>query len=140
MFQNIIVAIDTVEPSSWLKALPAAIELAKAHDGRLTVATVVPDTEAAVQAEWSIVAFRTLIDTAHTHLASLIDQYPEARGATIEIGTGNVWRGIVGIARTAAADLIVLASHRPGMKDYLIGANAVHVVRHAPCSVLVVRD
>lgn len=140
MFRNIIVAIDTVEPSSWAKALPSAIELAKAHDGRLTLATIVPNAEATVQAEWSVIAFRKLVDAAHTHLLALTDQYPEARGATIEVGAGNVWRGIIGIAAAADADLIVLASHRPGMKDYLIGANAVHVVRHAPCSVLVIRD
>lgn len=34
----------------------------------------------------------------------------------------------------------MLASHRPGTRDNLIGANAVHVVRHTPCSVLVVRE
>ncbi len=37
------------------------------------------------------------------------------------------------------ADLIVMASHRPEMKDYLLGSNAGHIVLHAPCSVFVVR-
>lgn len=37
-------------------------------------------------------------------------------------------------------DLIVLSSHRPEMRDYLIGPNAARVVRHAKQSVLVVRD
>jgi nucleotide-binding universal stress UspA family protein len=37
------------------------------------------------------------------------------------------------------ADLIVVGSHRPAMKDYLLGTNAARVVRHAHCSVLVVR-
>ncbi len=37
-------------------------------------------------------------------------------------------------------DLIVMASHRPALKDYLLGPNAARVVRHANCSVLVVRD
>jgi nucleotide-binding universal stress UspA family protein len=36
--------------------------------------------------------------------------------------------------------VIVLASHRPELKDYLLGPNAARVVRHAKCSVLVVRD
>jgi nucleotide-binding universal stress UspA family protein len=46
------------------------------------------------------------------------------------------------VLKTAAdieADLIVMASHRPEMGDYLIGANASRVVRHAEVSVLVVR-
>ncbi|MBT6187404.1 MAG: universal stress protein, partial [Rhodospirillales bacterium] len=31
-------------------------------------------------------------------------------------------------------------SHRPALKDYLLGPNAAQVVRHADVSVLVVRD
>jgi nucleotide-binding universal stress UspA family protein len=38
------------------------------------------------------------------------------------------------------ADLIVVGSHRPVMSDYLLGSNAKTIVRHAQCSVLVVRD
>ncbi len=33
-----------------------------------------------------------------------------------------------------------IGSHRPELKDYLLGPNAARVVRHANCSVLVVRD
>lgn len=58
----------------------------------------------------------------------------------LRVGSGAIGGGILDLARDIGADLIVLASHRPGAKDYLIGANAVHVVRHAPCSVLVVRE
>jgi nucleotide-binding universal stress UspA family protein len=36
--------------------------------------------------------------------------------------------------------MIVMASHRPELKDYLLGPNAARVVRHAECSVLVVRN
>jgi nucleotide-binding universal stress UspA family protein len=38
------------------------------------------------------------------------------------------------------ADLIVLAAHRPELKDYLLGPNASRVVRHAKCSVYVIRE
>ena len=37
------------------------------------------------------------------------------------------------------ADLIIIGSHRPAMSTYLLGSNATTVVRHAGCSVLVVR-
>ena len=37
------------------------------------------------------------------------------------------------------ADLIVVGSHRPTMATYLLGSNAKTIVRHAKCSVLVVR-
>jgi hypothetical protein len=45
----------------------------------------------------------------------------------------------LGVAEEAGADLVVVGSHRPAMKDYLLGTNAARVVRHARCSVLVAR-
>ena len=53
---------------------------------------------------------------------------------------GGIGGGILHLAEQLEADLIVLASHRPEMRDWLIGANAARVVRHARCSVLVVRE
>ena len=46
---------------------------------------------------------------------------------------------ILDLAEKIGADLIVMASHRPELKDYLLGPNAARVVRHAECSVMVVR-
>jgi universal stress protein F len=50
------------------------------------------------------------------------------------------YAGILGVAEEAGADLIVVGSHRPAMRDYLFGATASRVVRHANCSVLVARE
>ena len=86
-----------------------------------------------------MVGYRLMLDNARTRLATSAEQFPSVAGAQIEVGSGSIWRGIVEMASQAEADLIILASHRPAMKDYLLGANAVSVVRHAPCSVLVVR-
>ncbi len=38
------------------------------------------------------------------------------------------------------ADLIVMSSHRTGLRTYFLGSIAGHVVRYAACSVLVVRQ
>jgi nucleotide-binding universal stress UspA family protein len=50
------------------------------------------------------------------------------------------WDEIVGIAREdRAIDLIVLGTHgRTGIRRALIGSVAERVVRHAPCTVMVV--
>ena len=48
--------------------------------------------------------------------------------------------GGLSVAKQISCDLIVMASHRPGAKDFLLGPNAARVVRHANCSVTVVRD
>lgn len=139
MFDSIVVPVDTREPTTWSAILPAALSMARMYESRLTLCTVVPDLHAMMEAEWSAIGYRQMVDTAREQLASLVASYPDLAAAKIEVGSGSVWRGIIDIATRAEADLIVLSSHRPAMKDYLLGANAVSVVRHASCSVMVVR-
>lgn len=52
---------------------------------------------------------------------------------------GHSGRTILDWAEANAVDCIVIASHRPGLQDYLLGSTAGRVVRHARCSVHVVR-
>jgi nucleotide-binding universal stress UspA family protein len=48
---------------------------------------------------------------------------------------------LVDFARRAQADLLVVGSHgRTGLSKLLLGSVASHVVTHAPCSVLVVKQ
>ncbi|MEP4431527.1 MAG: universal stress protein, partial [Hyphomicrobiales bacterium] len=55
------------------------------------------------------------------------------------IAHGNIYEEIIEAANQVDADVIVIGSHRPKLKDYLLGPNAARVVRHAVQSVLVVR-
>ena len=137
MYSNILVAVDLDRPGSWAKALPVSAALARCFGSRLTLCTVVPDSAAELEAEWSASGYREMINLADARLKRLATE--QGVDAATEIGIGPVWGGIVDAASRAEADLIVLASHRPELKDYLLGANASRVVRHAPCSVMVVR-
>ena len=53
---------------------------------------------------------------------------------------GGIYHELLQEAAEWDADLIVVGSHRPVMSDYLLGSNAKTIVRHAQCSVLVVRE
>ena len=56
------------------------------------------------------------------------------------IGAGyTIYSEIVELAKEMDADLVVMVSHRPELKDFLLGPNAARVVRHAECPVLVIR-
>ncbi|WP_298849336.1 universal stress protein [uncultured Ruegeria sp.] len=59
--------------------------------------------------------------------------------ASIEIVEGHAGRGILDYADTQKIDCIVIASHQPGLQDYLLGSTAARVVRHAHCAVHVIR-
>ncbi|MEY8838907.1 universal stress protein, partial [Cribrihabitans sp. XS_ASV171] len=64
------------------------------------------------------------------------------RNATVRhiVATGTAYQEILHTAQEAGTDLIVIGSHRPDLRDYLLGPNAARVVRHSNCSVYVVRD
>jgi len=56
------------------------------------------------------------------------------------VGEANVYEVILSIADKINADVIVVAVHRPELKDYLLDPNAARVVLHAKCLVMVVRE
>ena len=52
---------------------------------------------------------------------------------------GPAGRTITDYAVKIGADCIVMGSHKPGLSDYFLGSTSSRVVRHAPCSVYVIR-
>ena len=73
-------------------------------------------------------------------LAALADgvRLPKARVSSV-VTLGGVYHDVLKEADEIGADLIVVGSHRPTMATYLLGSNAASIVRHAKCSVLVIR-
>jgi nucleotide-binding universal stress UspA family protein len=138
-FENILVAIDLGEDSSWKEALPTAIDQAQHTGGRLHIVTVVPDEPP--QLAWLPEDYsKKMIAYANTQLAKLIETHvPEQMKAQPHVRQGTIYSEIVKLAKELGADLIVMASHRPELKDYLLGPNAARVLRHAGCPVLVIR-
>ena len=59
--------------------------------------------------------------------------------AELEARIGHPPNTILEIADDIGADLIVIASNQPGLEHFLLGSTAARVVRHAKCSVFVMR-
>jgi universal stress protein F len=73
-------------------------------------------------------------------LQEFLTAYPPGDVAyKAEVLLGAVHRQIVRHAEEIGADLIVIESANPRVRDYLLGTTASHVVTHAHCSVYVVR-
>lgn len=69
-------------------------------------------------------------------LARMAQSLPGGQAALVE---GHSGRTILEWADQHGVDCIVIASHRPGMQDLLLGSTATTVVRHARCAVHVLR-
>jgi nucleotide-binding universal stress UspA family protein len=69
-------------------------------------------------------------------LKSLVEGIDNASTMVVD---GHSSRTILSHADNNAVDLIIVASHQPGMQDYLLGSTAAKVVRHAKCAVHVLR-
>ena len=142
MYKNILLPIDLSEESSWRKALPIAIEHCRAFGpSSLHVLTVVPSLMTGATAYLPEDAGRKLMEGATTALDAFVgENVPDTINAHCVVGQGPVYHVILEVAEKVGADLIIMASHRPALSDYLLGPNAARVVRHASCSVLVVRE
>ena len=57
----------------------------------------------------------------------------------VEVRVGHPYKTILEVADEKGAELIVVASHQPELQNYFLGSTAAKVVRHATCSVLVIR-
>jgi nucleotide-binding universal stress UspA family protein len=142
MFKTILVAIDLNEPLSCRRPLATAVTLARTFGAQLHVLTVVREVEAVLQAKAAALGYDPVIRYLENEIESLIrnaDAYSLHPNIMVTVGV-SIYAEILAVADTVAADLVVVGSHRPAMKDYLLGTNASRVVRHARCSVLVARE
>ncbi|OKL43513.1 universal stress protein [Pseudovibrio exalbescens] len=142
MYSNILLPVDLNEESSWKKSLPIAVDLAKHYNAELHVVSVMPDFGKAIVGGYFKKEFEhDALEAAKVALEELLDR--ELPDDTLKvkghIAHGTIYEEINKAADKLGTDLIVLASHRPELRDYLLGPNAARVVRHANQSVMVVR-
>lgn len=142
MFKNVLLPVDLDQESSWIKALPTALEFCRASGGSLHVLTVVPDFGMSIVGQFFPEGFeKTMTEKTLQKLHEFVEaQVPAEMRVQHIVGEGSIYEVILSIADKISADVIVMSSHRPELKDFLLGPNAARVVRHAKCSVMVVRD
>ena len=142
MYDDILLPIDLGDESSWREALPAALELRRSPASRLHVMTVAPGMGSAWVAGFFPDGFEEkALEKANADMAAFVaGNVPEGVAARTIVASGAVYERILETAERIGADLIVMASHRPEFRDYLLGPNAARVVRHAPMSVMIVRE
>lgn len=141
MFASILLPVDLADPDHQRKAVDTSVALARLSGASLHVITVVPDFGLSVVAGFFPEDYeKQALAVAERELRDFVARHVPADVAVRHIvGHGTIYREILRWADEIGCDLIVMASHRPQLQDYLLGPNAAKVVRHAKQSVLVVR-
>ncbi len=135
MHKNILIPVIFDEQhdnqASYLVARALADEGAK-----FTVVHVLETIPSYVTAE---IPREVLANTRHEVEKSLVQSAKALPGAVPALISGNAGSAIVDYACEHNIDCIIIASHRPGFGDFFLGSTASRVVRHAKCSVHVIR-
>jgi nucleotide-binding universal stress UspA family protein len=140
MFKKILVPVDLSEPDMSRLALDAALALAQTGDAGLRLVNVQPLVPVAFVDYIPPNFDEEMREAAKKDLAALAAMIKLAPGrVSSTVRFGAVYPEVLAEAEDCGADLIVVGSHRPTMATYLLGSNAKTIVRHAKCSVLVVR-
>lgn len=142
MYKDILLPVDIGNIETQEKAVSTAVEMARAFGSRLHVMTIVPDFgESFVSSFFPVDYQERAMAAADEALHAFVKEHiPEGIQVQHIVAHGTIYDEILSFAREHTIDMIVMASHRPQLQDYLLGPNASHVVRHSECSVTVVRQ
>ena len=141
MFKKILVPIDVSQSDSGAASLKAAADLGGKSDAKLTLLNVTSPVPNLVAAQLPSNYLEATQESAGNIMEELASSAGLKAGSyDIQTEQGVAYDEILLAAESSGADLIVVASHQPGVADYLLGSTAAKIVRHAKCSVLVVRD
>lgn len=141
MYSNILVPIDTsYSTRNWLEpTLSMARGMAQKFGGRLHFLAVIPDN--LLKGYYPDLYTEEVGTETLKKLEIIVNEtIPDVANVKIRVEEGGICSTIIEVAREIPADLVIMASHGPIFKDYILGSNATHVTLHTPCSVLIVRD
>jgi nucleotide-binding universal stress UspA family protein len=140
--QQILVPTDFSEYSK--KALKYAASVAEQFGAKITLLHVAEPSSSYPYAGYPFVAEPEEIMPP---LRAAVDQACEKENINPRliretlVKVGEPYQEIANTAKALKTDLIVIATHgRTGLAHILLGSTTEHLVRHAPCPVLVVRE
>ncbi|MGX1307694.1 nucleotide-binding universal stress UspA family protein [Amorphus suaedae] len=137
MFKKLMLPIDLAHVASLEKALKAAVDLARLYDCPICLVGVTAEAATSV---------------AHTpreygeKLAAFGADLAAKQGVAVETASYAAHDPSIDLNKTlltavgeTGSDLIVMASHVPGLPDHFFSSHGGAIASHAPVSVFVVR-
>jgi nucleotide-binding universal stress UspA family protein len=140
MYKRILVPVDLADQNLAKPALDTAVMIAGFSTGEIRLINVLPVTPVML-AEYVPEDFDIQQRKSSEDALSIVAKEVGlgAGRVTSVVRQGGIYHEILEEAKDYNADLIVMSSHRVGVRTYFLGSEAGHVVRYAACSVMVVR-
>ncbi|MDJ0992347.1 MAG: universal stress protein [Dinoroseobacter sp.] len=138
MYARILVPVDVAHIDKLSKALDSAAHIAKENDATVVyfgVVDSVPTPSAVTEGDRMTAALGDFAERQSKHHGIKVEERVALR-KDLHLHVGSE---IIEAAKTTGSDLIVMASHIPGIKDHFFSSNAGYVATHAPMSVYVIR-
>ena len=141
MFKNILVAVDLEQETQTDDLLRVTSNFANTQGAKMHLLNVISAAPAVVSQflpeSYEKMAFEK-IEKDLTALAAKVDLTEGDPACSVRFG--DIYQEILAHAAKIGADLIIVASNKPSVSDFLLGTTAARVVRHASCSTLVIRQ
>lgn len=145
LFRRILCAADLTKASQ--RTFDMALSLAEENLAQVTLLHVVEgvlgesDLPLYRPVPETMPLRRTLMEEARDRLETMAHGARAFCEVSGRVETGPAWRQILRVAQESNADLVVMGAHSGGaLARMFLGSTANHVVRQAPCPVLVVRE
>lgn len=138
MYSRILVPVDLDHVETLARALDLVSQTAKENGATVVYVNVVdavPTTSTRTEGDRMAERLKAFVAGQAEKYGVQADDHVALRG-DLHL---NVGKDIIKAAEDANCDLIIMASHVPGMKEHILSSNAGYVASHAPMSVHVVR-
>jgi len=141
MFNQILIPIDLAHEEQLPRLILAAQRLLNHHQSRINLLYV--DQSLIHNGSYPLLNEETIKQhrvVSQYRMKSLLSQFvPEDQHGRCTTRQGTVYDQILEESTKLKPDAIVMMASTPGLSNYFLGSNAEKVVRHASCSVFVIR-
>ncbi len=140
MFKNILVPLHLSYKKNHKKLFEGALDILD-DDGKMTLFYVNENlVHGSVQPILEETGSKSVNELALEELKAIAQKHALPSDKLLfKIGEGVVHREILHHAQTMKADAIVMMASKPGLESYFISSTPERVIRHANCSVFVIR-
>jgi len=140
MFKNVLVPLHLAYVKNHKKLFTGALKVLEQDEGRLSLLYVNENRQGSVYPVLDEEGEKHQNEDAFQRLKEIAQEHQLPRGKiSFNIRNGSVHRETLEEAHRVGADAIVMMATKPSLGSYFISSTAERVIRHAACSVFVIR-